>query len=69
MERTTLLRLPEVLRRCGLSRSTVYLLIAKGDFPTQVKIGPRARGWVEVEIEAWLQTRIAASRSSSPTKR
>jgi prophage regulatory protein len=51
------------------SRSTVYLLIARGDFPAQVRIGPRAPGSVKVEIDGWLQARIAAARSSSlPTK-
>lgn len=33
------LRLPEVMHLCGLSRSTIYELIRKGEFPPQVSLG------------------------------
>lgn len=66
---TRLLRLPEVLRRCGCGRATVYRLIRVGTFPAPVKaLGPHSSAWVEAEIEAWLQARITAARGTSPTK-
>ena len=60
----TILRLPEVKRSTGLSRSTIYLRIAQGTFPKPVNLGRRAVGWVEAEIEEWLRQRIEASRSA-----
>ncbi|MBM4298071.1 MAG: AlpA family transcriptional regulator [Deltaproteobacteria bacterium] len=55
-------RLPEVKRATGLSRSTIYLRIAEGRFPKPVSLGGRAVGWLENEIQDWLQQRIDASR-------
>ncbi len=58
----TILRLPAVKARTGLSRSTIYLRIAERSFPAPVSLGGRAVGWVEGEIQTWLAERIAASR-------
>lgn len=57
-----ILRLRDVLRRVGLSRSSVYALAARGDFPAPVKLGTRAAGWPESEITAWIARRIELSR-------
>ena len=59
----TILRLPDVKRSTGLSRSTIYLRIAQGTFPKPVSLGGRAVGWLEAEVQQWLQRRIEASRS------
>jgi prophage regulatory protein len=59
---TYILRLPAVKARTGLSRSTIYLRIAAGSFPQPVPLGGRAVGWVEAEVEAWLEAQIEASR-------
>ncbi len=61
-----ILRLPEVKRNTGLSRSTLYLKIAQGTFPKPVSLGARAVGWLEAEIQEWLQQRIEASREVRP---
>lgn len=61
----TILRLPEVKRSTGLSRSTIYLRIAEGRFPKPVSLGGRAVGWLEAEVQDWLQRRIDASRKVS----
>ena len=58
----TILRLPMVKSRTGLSRSTIYLRIAQNTFPKQVSLGGRAIGWIESEIEAWLSQQIEQSR-------
>lgn len=52
-----IIRLSEVLRRTGFSRSTLYIRIAKGEFPHQVSLGARSVGWVEAEVEAWIAHR------------
>lgn len=61
---TTILRLPAVKFRTGLSRSTIYLRISKGDFPAPISLGDRAVGWIEAEINDWLTKHIEASRKS-----
>jgi prophage regulatory protein len=48
------LRLPEVLTITGLSRSTLYLMVGERRFPAPCKLGLRAVGWSEGDIEAWL---------------
>jgi prophage regulatory protein len=60
----TILRLPEVKKNTGLSRSTIYLRISQGTFPKPVNLGGRAVGWLEAEVEQWLQRRIEASRKA-----
>ncbi len=60
----TILRLPAVKTSTGLSRSTIYLRIAEGTFPKPVGLGGRAVGWLEAEIQEWLERRIAASRKA-----
>lgn len=60
----TILRLPAVRARTGLSRSTIYLRVAQGTFPKPVGLGARAVGWVEAEIQEWLQRQIEASRGA-----
>ena len=56
------LRLSEVIRRTGLSRSTIYLRANKGTFPAPLKIGVRAIAWLEAEIDAWLSATVKAAR-------
>ena len=58
-----ILRLPAVKSRTGLARSTIYLRIAQGAFPTQISLGGRTIGWVESEIETWLTNQIEQSRT------
>lgn len=54
-----MLKLPEVIRRTGLSRSSIYAEIKKNKFPKQVRLMDRAVAWVEAEIDAWNDTRAA----------
>ncbi len=62
---TTILRLPTVKSRTGLSRSTIYLRISEGGFPKPISLGCRAVGWIESEINEWLNRQVDASRSNS----
>lgn len=54
-----LVRLPEVIERTSLSRSTIYEMMAQGRFPRPVKLNLRSNGWVEAEINDWLESRVA----------
>lgn len=52
------MRRPEVLSRVGLSSSTLYEMIAAGDFPAPIPIGRQAVGFLESEVEAWIEQKI-----------
>ena len=55
-----LLRLPDVIERTSLRRSTIYDLMEKGAFPRPVKIsGARSNAWIADEIQAYVEARIA----------
>ena len=62
---TTILRLPTVKARTGLSRSTIYLRVSEGSFPAPVSLGGRAVGWIEAEVNDWLAKRIEVSRKAA----
>ena len=57
-----ILRLPQVCEVTGLGRSMIYQMKAERRFPTRVKVGIRAVGWVEREVNAWLVHRLEARR-------
>ncbi len=52
-----ILRRPVVEALTGLSRSTIYQLMADGRFPRPVQLGPRAVGWRQSEIADWIARR------------
>lgn len=53
------LRRKDVESFVGLSRSTIYAMMAEGAFPRPIKLGARAVGWQETDIVAWLESRKA----------
>jgi prophage regulatory protein len=54
-----LIRLKDVISISGLKRATIYSYISKGIFPSQIKLGERIVAWIETEILAVNQARIA----------
>ena len=61
---TRILRRPAVEMLVGLSRSTIYLRMEQGTFPKPVPLGGRLVGWIESDIQAWLDDRIAESKAA-----
>lgn len=57
-QRVNILRRKQVEQRTGLSRSTIYLQIKEGSFPRPINLGPRAVGWLESEVDTWLNERL-----------
>ena len=55
-----ILRRPEVETRTGLSRSTIYAMMAAGEFPLPIRLGKRAVGWPEERISSWINSRSEA---------
>ena len=56
-----MLRLNEVRRRVGLSRSTIWRLERSGQFVARRRLSANAVGWPEDEIDEWLRTRGCAA--------
>ena len=59
-------RLNGVKSMVGLSRSTIYALMAAGEFPKSISLSDdgRAVGWLEADIQDWIDSRIAASKAA-----
>lgn len=55
------LRRPAVEALTGLSRSTIYALMARGEFPKPVKLTDRAVAWPESAVARWLADRAKAA--------
>lgn len=57
------MRMPELTGYVGLSRASIYAMMAhdKGTFPRPIKLGERAVGWRADDIDAWLAARPTAS--------
>ncbi|MEP7328159.1 MAG: AlpA family transcriptional regulator [Betaproteobacteria bacterium] len=61
----TIIRRRRVEGKVSLSRSTIYERIAAGTFPAPVKLGARAVGWIESEVDDWIRERVNESRKAA----
>ncbi|MEB0164195.1 AlpA family transcriptional regulator [Glaciimonas sp. CA11.2] len=61
----SILRLPQVKIRTGLSRSSIYAAIKQGTFPAPILLGQRSVGWLDSTINHWIDTRITAGNKGS----
>jgi len=51
------LRFPELHRKIGLCRTQVWRLEKQGDFPKGIRLGKNSKGWIEADVNAWLDER------------
>ena len=58
----TILRLPQVIARTGLGRSTIYAYMHDNKFPKSIRLGARAVGWLADDIDQWISDRINGQR-------
>ncbi len=63
---TIILPIGDVIRRVGLSRSTIYDLLRKGNFPPPVPLSENRVGWLEHEVEAWIAERVRSRSTRRP---
>lgn len=57
----TMLRMGDVIRMTGLSKSTIKRHVADDAFPKPTKISPRRNGWPAHKVRAWLSERESGS--------
>jgi len=55
-----LLKRTDITSNLGLSRSHMYALIQKGEFPKPIKLSERSSAWLESEVQDWVESRIAS---------
>ncbi len=56
------LRLKAVKDSTGLSRSSIYAMIKSCEFPSNISLGSRSVGWLESDIQKWINSRVNKSR-------
>lgn len=59
--KTRVLRLPEVMDRCGLGRSSIYQYMKDGRFPKSIQLGSKAVAWSEQSIDEWINSVVKNS--------
>ena len=64
MQSNNIIRLKQTIEKTGLSRSTLYALISRGEFVTKIKLSPRTMGFLESEVNAWIVDRLNASKAA-----
>ncbi|MBE2288957.1 MAG: AlpA family transcriptional regulator [Chitinophagaceae bacterium] len=58
----TIIRLPEVKKTTGLSRSTIYKMMMENTFPATISLGAKSVGWLESDIQEWIKSRIEKAK-------
>jgi prophage regulatory protein len=53
-----IIRSSNVVSKTGYSRMQIYRLEKAGEFPKRVRLGPNSVGWVESEVDAWIDEKI-----------
>jgi prophage regulatory protein len=56
-------RLKGVTSMVGLSRSSIYALMKADKFPKSIPLGERSIGWLESDIQGWIDSRVTASNA------
>jgi prophage regulatory protein len=64
-----ILRENEVAQATGLGRSTRYCMEREGRFPRRRRIGQSAVGWLESEIQQWIESRAVGTVATAPSTR
>jgi len=58
-----IIKIDAVKQQVELSAPSIYRLAKQGDFPKPIKLGARASGWIQSEIDDWIQSRLNARDS------
>lgn len=66
-ENIRLIRCKEVQNKTGLAPSSIYAMMKKGEFPPCMSISERRVAWLESDVDAWINERIATHKASIAT--
>lgn len=59
-----ILKIYEVVQKCNLSRATIYKKVKEGTFPRQIKLSERSSGWLESEVDQWIENKVKERETS-----
>src|SRR5439155_11748996 len=59
-----ILRPREVFVRVGLSRTTIWRAVRRGDFPAPRRLSANAVGWRASDVDAWIASRTPTHTSA-----
>jgi predicted DNA-binding transcriptional regulator AlpA len=48
------LRIPQILKLIPIGKSTLWEKIKKGEFPKQIKLGPKTAVWKASDVQAYI---------------
>lgn len=56
------IRWPDLHKKVGLSRVQIFRLERDGKFPSRIQLGPNSVGWLESDVDAWIEGRARSGR-------
>ncbi len=59
------LKIKTVQNSTGLSRSSIYLMMREGSFPKSLSLGTRSVGWLEADIQSWIDSKVSEREALS----
>lgn len=62
MNSSKIIRMPQLIGRTGLSKSSLYALVKKGQLRPPIALGARAVGWLESDVQDYIDSCVVASR-------
>ena len=63
-----ILRIKQVINVTGLAESTIYKKILLKEFPKSISLGGKSVGWLESDIQQWIESRIQAMKLPGAVK-
>ena len=58
---SNLIRIPKVMEKTGVAKSTLWLWVKDGNFPKPIKLSPRIAVWIEDEVNEWMMGNWSAA--------
>lgn len=55
-----IIRIATVVDQTGIPKSSIYALIKEGEFPEPIQLSHRCVGFIESEVQDWIEEKIAA---------
>ena len=64
----SLLRLPQVLGACAISRTELYRRVGAGDFPPPIALGRRSVAWRSTQVQEWIAARLPKATKATEAR-